>query len=101
MGFQLPKSWRPFVSDGPHGVGIRVFKGFVQINGGSAPECFQSAVEFCAVIGKGRPPEIFMAVLRSVSHPDRCFGRWVSVVNGALVETSGQVEPRVYVARGE
>ena len=101
MGFLLPKLWAPFVSSGSHGIGVNVIRGFVQITNGSAEECFQSAIEFCAVVGKGREPAIIMAIMRSSSHPERSYGRWLSVVNGAMVACSGHVEPRVYLPRAK
>jgi hypothetical protein len=101
MGFLLPKLWAPFVSSGSHGIGVNVIRGFVQITNGSAGECFQSAIDFCAVVGKGRAPEIILATIRSSSEPDKHHGRWMSVVNGALVECSGHVQPRIYLPRGK
>jgi len=96
LGFMLPKGWRPFVASGPHGPGINVFRGFVQIAHGSSDECMQTAMDFCATIGRGKPSEIIEATLRSSAHPDRSYGRWLSVVNGALVESGGIVRPRIY-----
>jgi len=101
MGFLLPKLWAPFVSSGPHGFGVKVIRGFVQITNGSAEECFQSAINFCAVVGKGKPPEIILATIRSSTEPNKHHGRWLSVVNGAMVASSGHVEPRVYLPRGK
>lgn len=99
MGFLLPKAWAPFVSSGSHGIGVMVFKGFVQITNGSAAECVQSAIEFCAVIGKGKKPETIMATFRSSCVPDRSYGKWLSVVNGALVVSGGISEPVIYLPR--
>lgn len=101
MGFLLPKLWAPFVASGSHGIGVNVIRGFVQITNGSAEECFQSAIEFCAVVGKGKPHEIIMTTIRSSAHPDKSYGRWLSVVNGAAVECSGHVKPRIYLPRGK
>ena len=101
MGFLLPKLWAPFVASGSHGIGVNVIRGFVQITNGSAEECFQSAIEFCAVVGKGRSPERIMATIRSTSQPDRSYGRWLSVVNGAMVVCGGIVEPVIYMPRAK
>jgi hypothetical protein len=97
LGFLLPKMLQPFVASGPHGNGVTVHRGFVQIRHGSTEECLLSAAEFFAVVARGRSAFVVMASIVSPTHPDRpgC-GRWLSVVNGAMVVCSGQVEPRIY-----
>jgi hypothetical protein len=98
MGFLLPKELKPFVADGNHGLGVNVFRGFVQITHGSSEECLISATEFFATIARQRPAFTVMAALVSIAEPRSC-GRWLSVVNGAMVESSGIHEPRIYEPR--
>ena len=54
LGFLLPKMLQPFVASGPHGNGVTVHRGFVQIRHGSTEECLLSAAEFFAVVARGR-----------------------------------------------
>lgn len=96
LGFLLPRTIAPFVADGPHGIGINVYRGFVQISHGSAEECFVSASHFLAVIAKDRPAFIVPGSLMTIEQPPRTGARWLSVVNGALVVCSGMHEPRIY-----
>ena len=87
VGFLLPRELAPFVSPGAHGIGVHVHRaGFVQIVHGSSCECFQSAREFFAKIAKDRPAFTIICSIRSTSIPDRAYCRYLTVVNGAMVE---------------
>jgi hypothetical protein len=96
LGFTLPEFIAPFVADGSHGIGINVIKGFVQVSHGSSEECFVSASEFLSVVAKDKPAFIVPGSLITVEVPPRTGGRWLSVVNGALVVCAGINEPRIY-----
>lgn len=96
LGFLLPRTLAPFVRSGPHGIGVRVLRGFVQISHGSATECYVSAAEFFAAVARGRPAFRVMSCVKALQHPDRCYGRWLVVVNGAMVVAGGVIEPQVY-----
>jgi hypothetical protein len=94
LGFRLPKSLAPFVSSGPHGLGVNVISGFVQICGASSHECIVSALAFLHGIAKGLPFSVF-AVVSSSDFPERKHCRYLTV-NAEKVESSGGLEPRIY-----
>jgi hypothetical protein len=99
LGFALPKDIAAFVADGNHGLGVNVFQGFVHVAHGSAEECFVSAAEFLAVIARNKPAFTRPASIISNRDPSRSCGRWLSVVNGALVVCGGIHEPRIFEAK--
>ena len=96
VGFLLPKTLDPFVASGPHGPGVNVHRGFAQIACGSTEQCFLRAREFLAAVAMDRPAFTTMAVISSTAQPGRYHGRHLTVVRGALVISSGVIEPRVY-----
>lgn len=99
MAFRLPQSLKGFVASGAHGVGVNVVTGdFVQIKGYSAEQCFSLARRFFADVAKDRPAFTTMASLMSNREPDRSYGRWLVVVQGALVACAGNTEPKVFEA---
>ncbi len=103
VGFFLPKFLWPFVASGPHGAGVEVLRGFVQLRDGSAEECFQSATHFFEVIAKDRPAFSVLAVITRVTpKPElterRVYARYLSVVNGAMVVSSAMIDPKIYGA---
>jgi hypothetical protein len=101
IGFLLPRDIAAFVSPGAHGIGVYVHRGgFVQITNGSSFECFQSAIEFFAAVAKNRPAFSVLCSVRSTSMPDRHYCRYLSVVNGAMVESPCHTAPHIYEARG-
>lgn len=99
LGFWLPNEYRGFVSDGPHGIGVDVWKGFVHVSNGSSDECFMSAANFLATIAKGRPSFSRLAILTSIEAQERPYFRNLTVVNGALVVSAPSLDPRVYEGR--
>jgi hypothetical protein len=95
MGFFLPETLAPFVADGPHGGRVNIIKGFVQVADGSFDECCITAEHFFADVAKGKPASIIEASVTSSATP-RHYSAYLTVVNGALVVTSGRVRPKVY-----
>lgn len=99
IAFLLPKSLRGFVASGQHGIGVKVIKrDFVQITSGSSEHCFKLAQDFFAVVAKHRPAFTITVSVMSAQHPDRTFGRHLTVVRGAVVISGGVVEPKVWEA---
>ncbi len=96
VGFLLPKTLDPFVSPGQHGPGINVHRGFAQIACGSTEQCFVRARDFLATVAKDRPAFTMVACISSSAQPGRYHGRHLTVVRGALVISSGVIEPRVF-----
>jgi len=97
MAFYLPDTLKPFISCGPHGVGVYVHRdGFVQVCSGSAAECFMSASNFFKVVAKEADPFSIEALITSSSHPDRKWWRFLSVVGGRVVEGYGDREPQIW-----
>ncbi len=97
--FLLPKTLSAFVPSGPHGLGVLVFKGFVQITSYSLEQCLQQAREFFATVAKQRPAFTVTASIMSMTRTDRSWSRHLTVVNGSLVVSGGLVEPLVYETR--
>lgn len=98
LGFVLPKDLQALVSSGPHGGAVNVHRGFVQVMGGSADECFITAEHFFADVARGRPAFRVLAALTSSDHPGYRGTRCLVVVNGAMVVTTADIEPRIYEA---
>ena len=71
-------------------------RGFAQITSGSTEQCFLRARDFLAAVAKDRPAFTMVAVISSSTDPSRYHGRHLTVVRGALVISSGVIEPRVY-----
>lgn len=100
MAFLLPRSLQGFVTTGQHGIGVNVLaRGFVQITGHSAEQCFGLARDFFADVARGRPAFTAYASLMSSKQPDRTFGRHLTVVAGNLIVCAGYVTPQVFEAR--
>ena len=95
LGFLLPRSLAPFVADGQHGIGVNAFRGFVQIAHGSFEECCISAAHFFEAVARQRPSFTVLASITSSTSPFR-YGRFLTVVNGALVVSAGHIGPKVY-----
>jgi hypothetical protein len=99
IAFLLPKTLRGFVASGAHGIGVKVIKrDFVQVCSGSSEQCFKLAQEFLRVVAKDRPAFTMTASVMSSAHPDRTYGRHLTVVRGAVVVSGGVVEPKVWEA---
>lgn len=96
LGFFVPKALQPFVASGPHGHNVNVIHGFVQVMHGSAEECFVSAEHFFMEVARGKAAFTVVASIISSEFPGRHYGRFLSVVNGAMVVSGGFVEPRIY-----
>lgn len=96
LGFLLPPFLQPFVASGPHGHSINIIKGFVQVRHGSFEECCVSAEHFFVDVAKGKPAFTVLASVISNQAPGAHYGRYLSVVNGAMVVCGGAVEPRIY-----
>jgi hypothetical protein len=99
IAFLLPKSLRGFISSGVHGYGVKVTRDFVQIVGGSSEQCFKLAQDFLAIIAKHRPAFTLTVSIVNCEHPDRNYGRHLTVVRGAVVVSGGVVEPKVFEER--
>lgn len=99
LAFLLPKTLQGFVASGRHGVGVNVLaRGFVQISGHSAEQCYGLARTFFADVAKARPAFTALACVISSKAPDQSFGRHLTVVRGALVVSNGSHEPKVFEA---
>lgn len=99
VAFRLPKMIEAFVSPGSHGVGVEVLAhGFVRVGAGSADHAFVKAKELLAAIAKGRPAFTAQAIVISTAHPGQVRARFLTVVSGSMVVSSGLVEPTVYEA---
>jgi hypothetical protein len=99
IAFLLPKTLRGFVASGVHGIGVNVIKrDLVQITSGSSEQCFKLAQEFLATVAKHRPAFTISVSVVSCDHPDRTYGRHLTVVRGAVVVSGGVVEPKVWEA---
>jgi hypothetical protein len=96
LGFLLPRDLEPFVASGPHGHAVNVHRGFVQVQGGSAEECFITAEHFFADVARGRPAFEVLAAITSSDHPGFRGTRYLVVVNGAMVVTNAANKPRIY-----
>jgi hypothetical protein len=100
MAFLLPASLQGFVASGQHGIGVTVMaRGFVQVRGHSAEQCFGLARDFLGGVARDRPAFTAYASLMSCRDPDRSFGRHLTVVSGALVVSAGYAQPKVFEAR--
>jgi hypothetical protein len=97
--FLLPKTLAAFVASGPHGIGVVVFKGFVQVTSYSLEQCLQQARDFFATVARQRPAFTITCSIMSMTRTDRTWSRHLTVVNGTLVVSGGLVEPLVYEAK--
>jgi hypothetical protein len=95
LGFLLPKDLTPFVASGQHGPRVFVHRGFVHIMGGWSEDCFIAAEKFFADVARGRPAFRVLAAISADNDPRR-FTRCLVVVNGAMVVTAADIEPRIY-----
>lgn len=99
MAFLLPKSLQGFVASGHHGIGVNVLaRGFVQISGHSAEQCYGLARAFFAEVAKDRPGFTALACVISTKDRSLSFARHLTVVRGALVVSNGSHEPKVFEA---
>jgi hypothetical protein len=86
------------VAPGPHGFNTVVLpQNVVQICGRETDHCFALARCFFAAVAKDRPGFTVTAHV-SRDDDDRTYGRYLTVVEGALVLSGGLTEPRVYDA---
>jgi hypothetical protein len=98
LAFMLPKSIEPMVTPGSYDGGLDVVsRGFVRITSWSAEKCFARAQEFFRDVAKDKPGFSVTAVILNVEQPGR-YCRYLSVVRGALVVSSGFHEPKVFEA---
>ncbi len=98
VGFFLPRALQSFVASGPHAHNVNVWHGFVQIMHGSAEECFMSAEHFFFDVARDRPAFTVLAAVTSKDFPERRYCRHLTVVNGAMVVSSGWQEPKIFQA---
>jgi hypothetical protein len=97
--FRLPRSLEGFIAPGPHGIGITVLsRGYVRIGSDASDKCFQRVREFCATVARDRAAFTSLAVVIRQDDATRTYARWLSVTRGALVVSTGHVEPRIYDA---
>jgi hypothetical protein len=97
--FRLPKSLEGFVAPGAHGLGVQVLSGgYVRVGSHSSEQCFISAREFLATVARERPAFTSGAVIVKADDPDKSYERYLTVINGSVVVSSGLREPLVYEA---
>lgn len=96
LGFLLPKHPPLLIADGPHGHNINVLRGFVQIQHGSAEECFLSAEKFFFDVARGSAAFHVLACITSKALPGRHYWRELCVVNGGMVVASDKIEPKIF-----
>lgn len=99
LSFLLPKPLAPFVASGLHHHNIIVHRGFVQVMHGSSEECLVSAADFFAIVARDREAFTVLGVITSSMHPGRVAHRYLTVVNGAMVVSTGYREPVTYEGR--
>ena len=99
VGFMLPKHLAAFVSSGNHGIGVDVFRGFVQVGGSCSAQCFERACEFLAIVAKEHGEFTVRASIMSAARPGKHYGRDLTFWGRMLVVTGGLIEPRIYKAR--
>ena len=95
IGFLLPKDVAAFVASAPHGTGVNVRQGFVQVSSSSTDQGFARAHDFFSVIARG---SIFtvMANVFSPNFPNGRFARHLTWVEEVLVVSAASYEPRIY-----
>lgn len=98
LTFILPKTLQGFVASGPHGNGVVIFKGLVQVTKGSATECFMAAAHYLAKVFRDYPVFTMLGVISCSREPERYVGRHLVVIRGTLVVCSGNIAPQVYEA---
>jgi len=99
MVFDLPDWLQCLVSKGEHKDGVTVFpRGFVRITSWSAEKCFMRAQAFFRDVASERGAFTRRAVIINTQNPRASYSRWMSVVRGALVISSGVHEPKVFEA---
>lgn len=100
MAFLLPATLQGLVASGPHGVGVTVLaRGFVQIGGHSADQCFGLARDFFGDVARDRPAFTVSACVIRAAEPERVFGPHLTVVSGSLIVSGGVMPPKVFEAR--
>jgi hypothetical protein len=100
VAFDLPES--ALVADGPHGIGINVIKGFVQVAGHSSTQCFQKIKPFLSdILGHNGGVVTLQASVISIECPADKYSRWLTI-DMALpaidrrMHVAGGPEPQIY-----
>jgi hypothetical protein len=97
LGFLLPKEFQAFVSSGPHGTGVEVHRGFVQISDDSADQCYARAKAFFATIAADRGPYVIAASVIYPNDPDAWRYTPHLLWSGEWLAIAGRAEPRIYL----
>lgn len=97
MAFALPESLTRFVSIGSHPGGITILPAyFVRVDGDSAERCLKRASYFFADVAKDRPGFTVHATIINLANRQNSYGRFLTVVRGVMVVSSGVHEPIIF-----
>lgn len=97
MVFLLPDMLTRFVSIGRLAGGITVLPAhFVRVDGDSAERCFKRAGYFFADVAKDRPGFTVQATIINLANRQNTYGRFLTVVRGVMVVSSGAHEPIIF-----
>lgn len=99
MAFVIPHALEALVAKGELPGGIQILaRGFVRITSWSAEKCFERAQSFFRDVAKDKSGFTVCTVIVNTERPGERYTRHLTVVRGAIVVSSGMLEPRIYEA---